>query len=81
MPFSKSPMYRGARLTSFIFARRPLARFMLPINERWQMNFGLEQPESEVDTSIDPNAASVNHAPARVSATSSTNVVAPSGAS
>lgn len=48
---------------SAIFARRPLARFMLPLSERWQVNFGLEQPESEVDTSIDPNAVSVNHAP------------------
>jgi hypothetical protein len=48
---------------SAIFARRPLVRFMLPINERWQMNFGIEQPESEVDTSIDPDATSVNHAP------------------
>lgn len=46
-----------------IFARRPLARYMLPLGERWQANFGLEQPESEVDTSIDPGATPVNHAP------------------
>jgi hypothetical protein len=45
------------------FARRPLARYMLPLNERLQANFGIEQPGSEVDTSIDPNARSVNHAP------------------
>ena len=48
---------------SATFARRPLARFMLPLSERWQLNFGIEQPESEVDTSIDPNATSINHAP------------------
>ena len=48
---------------SATFARRPLARFMLPLSERWQLNFGIEQPESEVDTTIDPNATSVNHAP------------------
>jgi hypothetical protein len=48
---------------SAIFARRPLARFMLPLNERWQLNFGLEQPESEIDTSIDPTARGVNHSP------------------
>jgi hypothetical protein len=48
---------------SAIFARRPLARFMLPLQNNWQLNFGLEQPESEIDTSIDPNARGVNHAP------------------
>ena len=48
---------------SAIFARRPLARFMLPLNKEWQLNFGLEQPESEIDTSIDPAATGVNHSP------------------
>jgi len=48
---------------SATFARRPLARYMLALNERWQINFGLEQPGSEVDTSIDPAATSANHAP------------------
>lgn len=46
-----------------IFARRPLVRYQLPLNKKWQLNFGLEQPGSEVDTSIDPDARSVNHAP------------------
>jgi outer membrane DcaP-like protein len=48
---------------SATFARRPLARYMLALSPEWQMNFGLEQPGSEVDTSIDPAAKSVNHAP------------------
>lgn len=46
-----------------IFARRPLARFLLPLNEEWQLNFGIEQPESEIDLSIDPDASGVNRAP------------------
>jgi hypothetical protein len=48
---------------SAIFARRPLARYMLPLNKHWELNFGLEKPASEVDTSIDPDAQQVNHAP------------------
>lgn len=48
---------------SAVFARRPLARYQLPLSKEWQLNFGLEQPGSEVDTSIDPAATSVNHAP------------------
>jgi len=46
-----------------IFARRPLVRYQVPLNKKWQLNFGLEQPGAEVDTSIDPQARSVNHAP------------------
>jgi hypothetical protein len=48
---------------SAIFVRRPLARYQLPLSRAWQLNFGLEQPSAEVDTSIDPDARSVNHAP------------------
>src|ERR1051326_6011652 len=48
---------------SAIFARRPLVRYMLPLNKKWQLNFGLEKPGSEVDTSIDADARNVNHAP------------------
>lgn len=46
-----------------VFARRPLVRYELPLNKNWQLNFSIEQPGSEVDTSIDPDARSVNHAP------------------
>jgi hypothetical protein len=48
---------------SAVFARRPLVRYMLPLSKKWQLNFGLEKPGAEVDTSIDPDARSVNHAP------------------
>jgi len=48
---------------SAIFARRPLIRYQLPLNKKGQLNFGLEKPGAEVDTSIDPEARSVNHAP------------------
>ena len=53
--------YEGPNAATF--ARRPLARFMLPLDTRWQLNVGLEQPESEIDTSIDPAARGVNHSP------------------
>ena len=48
---------------SAVFARRPLVRYMVPLNKNWELNFGLEQPNSEVDTSIDPDAQNVDHAP------------------
>jgi hypothetical protein len=48
---------------SAIFARRPLVRYQWQVAKTWQLNFGLEKPASEVDTSIDPDAQQVNHAP------------------
>ena len=48
---------------SAIFARRPLVRYQWQAAKNWQFNFGLEQPQSEVDTSIDPDAKQVQHAP------------------
>jgi len=48
---------------SAIFARRPLARVMLQLTDAWHVNLGVEQPESEVDNSIDPNGSGVNHWP------------------
>jgi hypothetical protein len=48
---------------SAVFARRPLIRYQWVLNKNWQLNFGLEQPGSEVDTSIDPSAINVDHAP------------------
>lgn len=48
---------------SAIFARRPLVRYQWQLDDHWQLNFGLEKPGAEVDTSIDPDARSVNHAP------------------
>src|SRR6516164_3350377 len=48
---------------SAVFARRPLVRYQWQVAKNWQLNFGLEKPSSEVDTSIDPDAQQVNHAP------------------
>ena len=48
---------------SAIFGRRPLVKYQIPLDKHWQINLGLEQPGSEVDTSIDPDANQVNHAP------------------
>src|SRR5262245_22982175 len=46
-----------------VFARRPLARVMLQLNDAWLVNLGIEQPESEVDKSTDPLGEGVNHWP------------------
>jgi DcaP outer membrane protein len=48
---------------SAVFARRPLVRYLWQLNKNWEVNFGLEKPGAEVDTSIDPNAVGVDHAP------------------
>ena len=46
-----------------VFARRPLVRFQHRFGEEWQLNLGIEQPESEIDASIDPGASGRNEAP------------------
>jgi hypothetical protein len=48
---------------SAIFARRPLLRYLYRIATDWQLNFGIEQPESEVDTSSEPSASGRNSTP------------------
>jgi hypothetical protein len=50
---------------SLIFARQPTVRYMVPLGDEWQLNFGVEQPSSEVDTAgaIGSTASSVNHLP------------------
>jgi len=48
---------------SMIFARQPTLRYLLPIGEHWQINFGIQQPASEVDTFNQSDVRSVNHAP------------------
>ena len=35
---------------SAIFARQPTVRYLLPIDDHWQINFGLQQPSSDIDT-------------------------------
>ena len=48
---------------SMIFARQPTVRYLLPLNEHWQLNFGIQQPASEVDNFGQPDVSNVNHAP------------------
>ena len=46
-----------------IFARQPTVRYMIPLSEQWQVNVGLQQPSSDIDTTGQPNATPANHAP------------------
>lgn len=48
---------------SAISMRPPLLRYQLPLNRQWQINASVEKPSSEVDTTGDPTALPVNHAP------------------
>jgi hypothetical protein len=34
---------------SAVFARQPTARYLWAINDHWQMNFGVQQPSSDID--------------------------------
>jgi hypothetical protein len=47
-----------------IFARRALVRYMLPLSDAWQVNFGIEAPGAEVDgNSTTRTINQVNSAP------------------
>jgi hypothetical protein len=48
---------------SMIFARQPTIRYLLPMGEHWQLNLGIQQPASEVDTFNTNSITSANHAP------------------
>jgi hypothetical protein len=49
---------------SAIFARQPTVRYMVPLSDEWQINFGVQQPSSDVDTTGAPaGATAVNHLP------------------
>ncbi len=48
---------------SAIFARRPLVRYQYRVDDAWQVNLGIEQPDAEVDLSIDTDADNRNQAP------------------
>ena len=48
---------------SAISARQPEIRYQLPLNDQWQMNFGLEQPSTDLDAGTHVNATAANHAP------------------
>jgi hypothetical protein len=48
-----------------IFARRAVGRYMVPLNDQWQLNFGIEAPGAEIDTgsTTDTTVSPVNSAP------------------
>jgi hypothetical protein len=48
---------------SMIFARQPTVRYTLALSDKWEINFGLQQPSSDVDTTDHPDVNPVNHAP------------------
>src|SRR3974390_41585 len=49
---------------SAIFARQPTVRYMLPLNDQWQLNFGIQQPSSDIDnTGANASASPNNQAP------------------
>jgi hypothetical protein len=48
---------------SMIFARQPTLRYLLKLDDHWQMNFGIQQPSSDIDNSGLSDVNSVNHAP------------------
>ena len=49
---------------SMIFARQATVRYMLPLCAQWQLNFGIQDPASEVDnTGANSDASNVDHLP------------------
>jgi hypothetical protein len=48
---------------SAIFARQATVRYMIPLSEKWQVNVGLQQPSSDIDTTGHPDVTPANHAP------------------
>ena len=50
---------------SATFARRPLIRYQHRFDDAWQLNLGIEQPDSEIDfdPATDPDASTRNEAP------------------
>ena len=49
---------------SAIFARQATVRYMVPLGDQFQLNFGIQQPSSQIDNQgIGANATGVNHLP------------------
>ena len=49
---------------SMIFARQATVRYMVPLGDQWQLNFGVQQPSAQIDNQgIGANATGVNHLP------------------
>jgi DcaP outer membrane protein len=47
---------------SAIFARQPTVRYMVDLGDKWQMNLGIQQASSDIDT-VNTDASAVNHLP------------------
>src|SRR3974390_1119627 len=51
---------------SAIFARQATVRYMLPLGDAWQLNFGVQEPSAQIDTGgtvYGVTATPVNHLP------------------
>ncbi|HEY1787845.1 MAG TPA: hypothetical protein VGJ73_06800, partial [Verrucomicrobiae bacterium] len=49
---------------SLIFARQPTVRYELALSDHWNLNFGLQQPSSDIDNEgAEAGASADNHAP------------------
>ena len=48
---------------SMIFARQATLRYAIPMGEHWQLNLGVQQPASDIDTFGLDDVASANRAP------------------
>lgn len=46
---------------SMIFARQPTVRYELALNDHWRVNFGLQQPSSDIDNEGTNSTASPNN--------------------
>ncbi len=48
---------------AMIFARRPLVRYAVPLDDGWTLNFGIEQPETLAAAYFGQTVTAQNHAP------------------
>jgi hypothetical protein len=48
---------------AMIFARRPLARYAVPLDDAWNVNFGVEQPDTLAAAYFGQTVTAQNHAP------------------
>ena len=48
---------------SVLFVRRELVRFQLPVSKEWHLNFGIEKPTIQVDSTIDENLETIKKYP------------------
>ncbi len=48
---------------SAIFARQATIRYLLPLNEHWQLNFGIQEPGADIDGGANPDVTGNNQAP------------------